>query len=337
MLSSGEVMSSLVFLTVTYPVVYYCFRSDAIKNKKNSLLIALAVVFAALAIKIGWDLSNDSNNYYKVLDVGRHTSALDIRKSYKQISRVLHPDKNPSPNAVAEFQKAKTAYDVLMDEKLRDIYNRFGAGSLSFDPRLDELKLISGFGVVFIFWLVIIFITTVPMGTRASRTWMAIVGVGILVLEVTFRATASELPSFFPKQMTEHELLTFCHRLYPGLMVALRCISEYFYVDVDEVSVEYLKEMETQHASMGSMLALLKNSVAGNNGTHNASNRETVARTVDSLIESIDASSAKCAQLIHTLKTSVDDPAAGYYWLIMVVMYGCAYMSSGGEEGTEKK
>jgi DnaJ-related protein SCJ1 len=51
-------------------------------------------------------------NYYQVLDVGRHQSMLDVRKSYKVMSRKYHPDKNPDDSSQIMFQQIKTAYDV---------------------------------------------------------------------------------------------------------------------------------------------------------------------------------------------------------------------------------
>ncbi len=51
-------------------------------------------------------------NYYAIMDVSRHQSTLDIRRSYKNLSRKYHPDKNPDESAQAAFNKIKLAYDV---------------------------------------------------------------------------------------------------------------------------------------------------------------------------------------------------------------------------------
>ena len=78
--------------------------------------------------------------------------------------------------------------------------------SLSFDPRLDELKLLSNIGVVYLFWFVASFIFTIPKPTKAARTWIAIIGIGALVLEICLCVTESSLPTWMPSTMTEHEL-----------------------------------------------------------------------------------------------------------------------------------
>lgn len=57
-------------------------------------------------------MSGSVKNYYSILEVSRHSSAMEIRQAYKKVSKKLHPDKNPSPNADVEFQQVKVAYDV---------------------------------------------------------------------------------------------------------------------------------------------------------------------------------------------------------------------------------
>ena len=51
-------------------------------------------------------------NYYEVLDVGRQSSTIDIRKAYKKMSKIYHPDKSTGSDTADRFQKIKTAYDV---------------------------------------------------------------------------------------------------------------------------------------------------------------------------------------------------------------------------------
>lgn len=46
------------------------------------------------------------------MEVGRHDSIIEIRKSYKSLSRIYHPDKTTAENAEEIFQTIKTAYDV---------------------------------------------------------------------------------------------------------------------------------------------------------------------------------------------------------------------------------
>jgi molecular chaperone DnaJ len=59
-------------------------------------------------------MNGTGRNYYSVLEVSRHSTAMEIRQAYKKVSKKLHPDKNPSPNADAMFQEVKVAYDVSL-------------------------------------------------------------------------------------------------------------------------------------------------------------------------------------------------------------------------------
>lgn len=51
-------------------------------------------------------------NYFQLLGVGRSSTETDIKKAFRHISRILHPDKNKAPNAAVEFQKVQHAYQV---------------------------------------------------------------------------------------------------------------------------------------------------------------------------------------------------------------------------------
>jgi preprotein translocase subunit Sec63 len=113
MITQAEVLSSLLYLAVTYPVVVFIFRDES-ANRRKCLWAALTFAVAALAIKLGYEIYGSSlePNFYASLEVSRHSSVLEIRQAYKKVSKKLHPDKNPSPDAEAKFQQVKTAYDV---------------------------------------------------------------------------------------------------------------------------------------------------------------------------------------------------------------------------------
>lgn len=54
-----------------------------------------------------------SKSNYSILQISRHSTTLDIRRSYKKLSKIYHPDKNPdSIDANNAFQNIKVAYDV---------------------------------------------------------------------------------------------------------------------------------------------------------------------------------------------------------------------------------
>ena len=66
-------------------------------------------------------------DYYKVLDVARDASEVDIKKAYRRLAMKLHPDRNPGDKEAEEnFKEAKEAYEVLTDTQKRAIYDQHG-------------------------------------------------------------------------------------------------------------------------------------------------------------------------------------------------------------------
>ncbi|KAG0162379.1 DnaJ- protein scj1 [Apophysomyces sp. BC1034] len=70
-------------------------------------------------------------DYYNILDLPRDATKSQIKKHYKKLSRVYHPDKNPDDDkASAKFMEIADAYNVLSDDELRSIYDRYGEEGL---------------------------------------------------------------------------------------------------------------------------------------------------------------------------------------------------------------
>jgi len=70
-------------------------------------------------------------DYYEILGVDRNSAADDIKKAYRRLAMKYHPDKNPD-NAASEekFKEISEAYEVLSDDKKRQVYDQFGHSGL---------------------------------------------------------------------------------------------------------------------------------------------------------------------------------------------------------------
>lgn len=74
-------------------------------------------------------------DYYATLGVERSAKPEQIRKAYRRLARKYHPDFNPGNKAAEEkFKLLQEAYDVLSDEKKRQIYDQYGFYSDNIPP-----------------------------------------------------------------------------------------------------------------------------------------------------------------------------------------------------------
>src|SRR5437867_12278638 len=66
-------------------------------------------------------------DYYGTLGVDRKAKPEQIRKAYRHLARKHHPDVNPGNKSAEEkFKDIQEAYEVLSDEKKRQIYDQYG-------------------------------------------------------------------------------------------------------------------------------------------------------------------------------------------------------------------
>jgi hypothetical protein len=60
-------------------------------------------------------------NYYSILEIESTATSHEIKKSYRKLALKHHPDKGGDPEA---FKEIANAYEILMDEETRTIYDR---------------------------------------------------------------------------------------------------------------------------------------------------------------------------------------------------------------------
>ena len=66
-------------------------------------------------------------DYYEVLGVPRTASEDDLKKAYRKVALMYHPDRNPGDDtAEQKFKEASEAYSVLSDKVKRAQYDQFG-------------------------------------------------------------------------------------------------------------------------------------------------------------------------------------------------------------------
>ena len=69
----------------------------------------------------------EKRDYYQVLGVPRQANEEVLKKAYRKLALKFHPDRNPGDKDSEErFKEAAEAYEVLNDQKKRQIYDMYG-------------------------------------------------------------------------------------------------------------------------------------------------------------------------------------------------------------------
>jgi len=74
----------------------------------------------------------NSDDYYEVLGVRKNSSEKEIKKAYRKLAKLHHPDANSDDKEAAEerFKSIGEAYSVLQDKEKRQKYDQFGKQGL---------------------------------------------------------------------------------------------------------------------------------------------------------------------------------------------------------------
>ena len=59
---------------------------------------------------------------YDILEIKSNATDIEIKKAYLRLAKIYHPDKNKSKDASYNFNKIKSAYDILINSNTKNEY-----------------------------------------------------------------------------------------------------------------------------------------------------------------------------------------------------------------------
>ena len=81
---------------------------------------------------------NEKIDLYKLLNVNKKSSKEEIRKNFRKLVLIVHPDKNPNDkNASEKFRNLNNAYKILMNDEKRKLYDETGEYDENEDGIID--------------------------------------------------------------------------------------------------------------------------------------------------------------------------------------------------------
>ncbi len=82
-----------------------------------------------------------SQNYYTILGINQDASTQDIKKAYRSLAKIYHPDINSSSEAQQMILLVREAYDVLIDPYQRNLYDLSLEMHVSFEQVQQEQEV----------------------------------------------------------------------------------------------------------------------------------------------------------------------------------------------------
>mmetsp|Transcript_74892 Transcript_74892/g.211838 ORF Transcript_74892/g.211838 Transcript_74892/m.211838 type:complete len:681 (+) Transcript_74892:157-2199(+) len=96
---------------------------------KTSVLFAIWAGIGSTVMQLGQGKEKEINRFdpFDILEVHREASGIEIRRAYRRLSLVFHPDKNPDdPLAASRFIQITKAYQALTDDVAKRNWEKYG-------------------------------------------------------------------------------------------------------------------------------------------------------------------------------------------------------------------
>lgn len=236
-----------IYVFVVYPIIGWILKPGRF-SKRNSLLFAIGFLACVASVKVGLQMAEKGPNHFAVLSVDRTSTKEDIKRAYKKMSLMYHPDKNDSPEAPKMFNLVKDAYDVLTDPDTRDKWERYGPEKIKGAAVIEETQIFFEMLLFYAGWGMLAFVLTLGKNAGEARSWIFSGQLLMFVVELYLKLEpASVMPDWLLPSMTKFELVSLFHSLFPAYMNGCRCIGNVVHVDYDERNRKLFSALEEQN------------------------------------------------------------------------------------------
>ncbi len=91
-----------------------------------------------------------NKDYYDILGISKKANNQEIKRAYKRLAIKYHPDRNKGNKIYEEkFKEIKKAYEILIDDKKRSMYDQYGHTSFNNDNYSSDFTYTSDFSDIF--------------------------------------------------------------------------------------------------------------------------------------------------------------------------------------------
>ena len=116
-------------------------KAEALKSQKKGIktlrtttfvtnlliTIVLSIIFVVLLLTVMQDGEVNTFDPFAILGIDSGSDSKTIKKAYRKLSLLYHPDKNPDDRvAEAKFMMVAKAYEALTDEAAKENFEKFG-------------------------------------------------------------------------------------------------------------------------------------------------------------------------------------------------------------------
>lgn len=201
--------------------------STSIQAQSHARRVQAMVIVSYLVYTVYATVFRRDPNYYEILGVPLDCDGDDIRRSFRRLARIYHPDKTAGRQQdQLFFIEIRKAHDALNDSLKRTAYDRFGPSVLEKRNLITERELFLhgfqsslGFYLVhpishgFVNWL---------SGRKAITYWLVNLYIIVLASEFSLIMGTRRWDGFglLPATMTAHDLVASLHSAYTALILA---------------------------------------------------------------------------------------------------------------------